>query len=505
MPCESTEQGQTSVLYPPFSGVSPEEGFPSPRSLKWILTVLLVYFGLRLVFYAATISPYVPPDEVDYVGISSVFSKVPFLPDNSTETYTYGLITNTPYLYYWIMGRFLTLNFFGISDLLFLRLINIPLAFATIFFVWRTLRLLTDDRLTQILLIVAITNTRMFSFLSASAHYDNLNTLLAAMAVYYLLAFFRTRSGNLLAASFCCQLAGSLTKASFLPLVLVLNVILLIHEFRGLRLLPGRLIAYFHAPGWRRLCLTFGIFLGLSLNIHLYGGNYFHYGSLTPGMSQVLSTDTAMQNRIEARNRIFSLFKEDRISMEEALAMTSQISHPGDRAGAINLIFNHAALKNNKFRLLGPIEYMVPWSQQMSACFFGICGHIAMPNYAPTIWPFAALSVLAVLGILVRWRPWDTDRLPLYLMVIAAFYVFFLMYGVNYQNYLYYELLVMQLQGRYLFPVLGPIYVLSSYYLLRLFRGRYMRLGVFSAAAVIFIASDFPYFLLHATPDWFAH
>ena len=152
------------------------------------------------------------------------------------------------------------LNVFGIPDLLFLRLLNIPFAFATIYFVWRMLRLLTDDRLTQILLIVAMTNTIMFSFLSAFVTYDNLTNLLAAMAMYYLLAFFQTRSGDLLAASFLCQLAGSLTKISFLPLVLVLNILLLIHEFKNLRDLPGSLKDYFQAAGWQRLGLALGIF-----------------------------------------------------------------------------------------------------------------------------------------------------------------------------------------------------------------------------------------------------
>jgi hypothetical protein len=31
-----------------------------------------------------------------------------------------------------------------------------------------------------------------------------------------------------------------------------------------------------------------------------------------------------------------------------------------------------------------------------------------------------------------------------------------------------------------------------------------MRLGIFIAATLIFVVSDFPYFLIHATPEWFA-
>ena len=84
--------------------------------------------------------------------------------------------------------------------------------------------------LPRLLLLVALTNTAMFSLLSASVSYDNLTNLLAAMAVYYLFAFFKNRSADQLAASILCQLAGSLTKMTFLPLVLALNLLLLIYE-----------------------------------------------------------------------------------------------------------------------------------------------------------------------------------------------------------------------------------------------------------------------------------
>jgi hypothetical protein len=212
-------RGKSAKAEPSRITANPGETFPSSCHLKWSLIFLLVYFGLRLVFFAVTISPYVPPDENTHFELSRIFSTVFFLPQNSPETYEFGLVTNIPWLYYWIMGRLLALNFFGIPDLLFLRLLNIPFAFATVYFVWRTLRLLTDDRLSQMLLVVAMTNTIMFSFLSAFVSYDNLTNLLAAMAVYYLLAFFKNRSGDMLVISFLCQIAGSLTKVAFLPLV----------------------------------------------------------------------------------------------------------------------------------------------------------------------------------------------------------------------------------------------------------------------------------------------
>ena len=482
---------------------NPVEQLPSSRHLKWFLTVLLAYFGLRLLFYAITVSPYVPPDENTHVGVSRIFSTVPFLPENSPETYQYGLVTNIPYLYYWTMGKLLTVNFFNMPDLLFLRLLNIPFAFGTVYFSWRTLRLLTDDRLSQLLLIVATTNTIMFSFLSAFVSYDNLTNLLAAAAVYHLLAFLKNRSGDLLAISLLYLLAGSLTKVSFLPLVLILTMLLFIHEAKNIRLLPGVLSGYFKTAGWRQWGFAICILLGLALNIQHYGGNYLHYGNLAPEMFDVLSPDKAMQNRLAARSLIFFQFKEGRISRAEALAMTSQINHPGDRADAIYLIENYDALKSSKTELLGPLDYLIFWVPQMAAGIFGIFGHIQMANRGPTIWPFAVLGMLTILGILFRWRPGEAGWLSSCLMAIAVFYGLFLLYFVNYSGYLDCGALGIALQGRYIFPVLGPIYVISSFYLPHLFRNERLRLGVSSAACIIFIASDFPYFLLHATPEWF--
>jgi hypothetical protein len=153
---------------------------------------------------------------------------------------------------------------------------------------------------------------------------------------------------------------------------------------------------------------------------------------------------------------------------------------------------------------MGPLAYLVYWVQQTPASIFGILGHLTMLNHGPMMWPFVVLSILTGYSILIRWRPWDASWLPSCLMMISACYGLFLIYGVNYKIYLSFASPVLALQGRYIFPVLGPVYVLSSYYLLRLFRSDYVRLGVAIAVSILFIASDFPFFLLHVTPDWFA-
>src|SRR6185369_1876135 len=363
----------------------------TPNFLKWATTLLLVYFGARLLFFALTVSASVPPDEVTHAGLCKVFSKVLLLPDNGPETYEFGLVTNIPWLYYWLMGKLLHLNFFGIPDLVFLRLLNIPFAFGTVFFVRRTLLLLTDDRLAQLLVVVVMTNTAMFSLMSASVSYDNMTNLLAAMAVFYSLAFFKQRSGHLLAAAILVQLAGCLTKITFLPLVLVLNLLLVIHELKNLRHVPAELKRCLRTSGRRSWLFGLAILIALGLNLNLYAGNYLRYGTLTPSMSAVLSPEIAMNYRLDARGIIFDRYRNGKISYMEALILTGEIKHPGDKADTFYLLMNY---------------------ENMEATIFGIKAHLIMVKDARYLVPIYAVMSLALLGFLIRWRPRDSGWLP---------------------------------------------------------------------------------------------
>lgn len=479
------------------------KGIAFSSTFNWPAILLLVYFGLRLIFFAISISPHVPPDEVTHFGKCTIFSKVFLLPDNTDASHPFGLVTNIPWLYYWIMGKLLVLNFFGMPDLLFLRLLNIPFAFGTIYFAWRMLRLLTDDRLPQFLLIVAMTNTLMFSFLSASVSYDNLTNLLAAMALYYLFAFFKERSVTMLAASILCQLAGCLTKNTFLPLVFVMSIVLIFHELRNFRALPSALKGWLHDSGKRGLGLVLAIVLGLVLNLQLYGGNYVRYRTLEPETYDVYPLEHALEYRLAARNYIFTLFREGRITVGKAGEMAAKINHPGDRADTISLVGNYARLQQNGEKPIGFLLYSALWTRNMLEGTFGIKAHLGMANHGLSFIPLAVLILLTGIAFLVRWRPWDNAWLPSSMAVISVFYGCYLLYKINYPAYLEYNDYIMTVAGRYMFPVLGPIYVLFSYYLLRLFKGRNARLGVSVAGALIFIVCDFPFFLSNVTSDWF--
>lgn len=474
------------------------------KKFKWLELVLFVYFGFRLIYFAVTISPYVPPDEVTHFGVSTIFSKAFLLPDNSPASYQYGLVTNIPWLYYWIMGKLLHLNIFGVPDLVFLRVLNIPLAFATVYFVRRLTTLFTDDIIVRLLVVVAMTNTLMFSFVSASVSYDNLTNLLAAMSFYYLTSFFKNRSAVCLAKSVICVLAGSLTKNTFLPLVPLFLMLLIVREVGNIGSFVPKARAMFRDRGRAGVVLLMAILVGLLLNIQLYGGNYLRYQAIIPSIENVLPLEQAMQYRLAARGIILKQFRQGQISLEQAHEMASRITHSGDRQDTLTLIDNYAYRQQSGFRPIGPLPYTAIWFLQMLSTSFGIKAHIGMPNHGLSFIPLTVLLLFVITAFVVRWRPWDMDWLPTSLLAVSACYAVFLVVMINYPAYQESTDIVMSVAGRYIFPVMGPVYVLSCLYLLRLFKGEKMRLGLAVFAALALIYSDFPFFLTRVTPEWYA-
>jgi len=474
------------------------------KQFKWLELVLFAYFGLRLIYFAVTISPLIPPDEVTHFGVSSIFSQVFLLPDNSTASYQYGLVTNIPWLYYWIMGKLLHFNFFGVSDLVFLRILNIPFAFVTVYFVRRLATLFTDDIIVRLLVVVAMTNTLMFSFVSASVSYDNLTNMLAAMSFYYLTAFFKNRSAGFLAIAVICILAGCLTKITFLPLVPLFFLLFVVREAGNIGSFASKAGALFKEQGKAGLVMMVAILVGLLLNIQLYGGSYLKYKTISPSLENVLSLEQAMQYRLFARGKIFEQFRLGQISLDQAHEMASHITHPGDRKDTLSLVENYAYKQQVGFKPLGPLPYTAMWTLQMLSTSFGIKAHIGMPNHGLSFIPLTVLILFVIAAFIVRWRPWDIAWLPTSLLAVSVCYAAFILVRINYANYLDSRDIVMTVAGRYIFPVMGPVYAVACFYLLRLFKDEKMRLGLAVFAALVLILSDFPFFLAKVTPEWFS-
>jgi hypothetical protein len=298
-------------------------------------------------------------------------------------------------------------------------------------------------------------------------------------------------------------LAGCLTKTAFIPLIPLFALLFVIHEARNFQTLFSDMGAFFKAPGRLGVTVLVGILVGLLLNIQLFGGNYLKYKTINPGVETVLPLEKAMQYRLTARNYIFREFRQGRITIEQAQEMASHITHPSDREDTMGLVVNYAYAQQVGFKPLRPFPYTTMWILQMLSTSFGIKAHIGMPNHGFSFIPLTLLLLCVLTAYVVRWRPWDLNWLPSGLVGISVCYAAFLLIKINYPNYIDSTDIVLTVAGRYIFPVMGPVYVVSCLYLMRLFKGENGRLALAVFTALVLLFSDFPFFLSNATPEWY--
>ena len=297
---------------------------------------------------------------------------------------------------------------------------------------------------------------------------------------------------------------GMLTKVTFLPYVFILLAVFLFHERKNFRLLPSAAVALFSPFRRKTVVLLMLCMLFMAADANLYIGNLIKYGKLKPGMDKVLGLEQAMQHRIFARGHVVRLFRQGKISYTEAKEMAIRnIKHLGDRQGALLLLETAAREKAaNKKSRIDRFRYAFVWADLMLGKIFGIMGHLSMEKRGTEKAPYF-LIFFAAGGLLVRrMRVVDLHGTGIYLLIIAVFYALILMQLINYKSYFNYGIIVLGLQGRYIFPVLVPIYVLTAYYLAGSGSKRW-QWGTFITVAAFFVHSEFPWFMGYVSPYWF--
>src|SRR5687767_4774660 len=102
------------------------------------LVAVLVIFFLQCLTLALIIKPTIPPDEIYHFEISEIQAK-DLDPFNNNEygANHLGDISRRQLLYHYINGRLIKLNFFGIDNLLFYRLISIVYSLFTLLFSYK--------------------------------------------------------------------------------------------------------------------------------------------------------------------------------------------------------------------------------------------------------------------------------------------------------------------------------------------------------------------------------
>jgi len=466
----------------------------------WIIILLGVYFIGRLFYFAFSVGPGVPPDEMTHIGIARLYAETLFGIEDSDASLRYGLVTHQPYLYYFLIGKAAAL--LGSTDYTTLRVLNIGFALAFLVVAYRLSLLLLKSRLMRLLFFVMLTNTLMFSFLSASINYDNLANLLALCAIYFLVRHLHSARPADLLLFLISTMLGLLTKGTFLMLAPVFVLVWLLSRRRMLWLDLQQLLQEIRSGSGYIRSLAVVVLLCVVANLSLYGLNLVRYGHIVPGCAQVLTHEKCMENRIYARNWVVSQYRVGKLSYMEAWRATGLIRHPGDIAHARRLLNNARQYKMAKPENLNMLDYMhLVWDQAVKPSIFGIQAHRSMLRTPNELWAYGLVCFVALLLMVRTIRFGGPDNLWLGMAAIVFGYYLFLVGYYNYTGYLQHHALLLGVQGRYLFHVLVPAYLLMAEFLLRPFP-KWGRIAVVGVVAGLFIMGDFPYYLSHVTETW---
>jgi hypothetical protein len=325
---------------------------------------------------------------------------------------------------------------------------------------------LTEDKLKHILVMFMLANTLMFVFLSSSVGYDPLVLLFSFLSIILVLKLLKRNSLILLIILIISLLAGMLTKISFLPIVLVIGGFTIIHLFKEKKGYLKEIRDFLKRKEQLKylipLLVIMCFFLFLSLNLYL--SNIIKHKSFTPSCTQVMTEEDCM------KSGEFSSYSE---------------------------IHENAPPREERIE---PYWYVPHWVHLMTDRTYGIFGHKTMMlSYNQ----FASYFTLLILGSILFIRKFDIkNNKQIFLVVLSLSYISILMFYTNYQGYLSYGLLHAAVQGRYIFPVIVPIYILIVYGLLS-FKNKYIRAIIFWVVLFIYLYGNIPFFIKNFTEDWF--
>ena len=450
--------------------------------------VAFAWFAARLLFFALSISPAVPPDEETHVGRILVSSRTWLLPSPRPEDHALGLLTHRPFLYAWTLGRLAAM---GLGDLTALRLVNAAMALGTAWFGLRFIRVVSRETGTHVVFVVLLTHSLMFTGIGAAVSYDNGTNLLAAASFYYCVRLFHSSHPRNLAVLLLTLGLGCLTKRSFLPLAALVVMAVAVHE-------RARFGEWRHQLAGVGRPLTTAVVAVALVNGALYGGNLLHFGRLVPGFDQVVGREAARENRIFARDDILDGYREGRLEFREAMKRNASIQHAGDRDSTRQQL--EGLRQRGDWRMSFP-TYVFWWGRIMLDRCMGYFGHQVIHRLAWEQIGYAGVLLLALGLYLARWRK-RRSLLAGPVGILALAYATVLLLLVNYPNYLEKGILDAGVQGRYLFPVWVP---LMGWLATSLWENppRVLRTPIAALVCGFFVWGDLPIFLQRTTKVWF--
>lgn len=448
------------------------------NSPKIVLFILVGAFLTSSLFLALNLQTGIIPDEPAHFIFSKHFASTWGIPPDTYETYSWGwYIEQNPFLYYWVNGRIInTLHLLKPSaddweTLITLRLANVIFAFGSILFCFLLSKELILNPWWQLLPIFLLTNTLMFVFLAGGVNYDNLANLLSMAGLYFFVRIFTRHDFLINSLAWMIFIGlGALVKYTILPLALAMSLAWLVYTiFQKRKIFPLCI------RNIKFIVLSFILLCLIASNFALYGINLIRHQSLTPPCREILVEAQCKISPYEKRDQ--RIANHPKMTIEESI----QQGYPS------------------------PIKYaFVDWVKNMLLRSFGMIGHKSyFPLQLITLYQVLFYGMLG-LGIfnLLYWR---RISLPIAsLLWITAFYALVLLLK-NYNSELVYNFTHIAFQGRYIFPVIGAIYVLytkvlenTPFWILRTFF-LVATISVYLAGGPVIILQGYHSFL----SDWF--
>ncbi|MHB0923698.1 MAG: hypothetical protein ACYC3H_07015 [Bellilinea sp.] len=425
------------------------------QSPKIVLITLILIFAFYSVFLALNLQEAIIPDEPAHITFSKHFAQTIGIPEDVPQTINTGwYIQQNPFLNHWLNGRAINLLELMVPSatdrqiLIFLRLISVAYSIGTVFFCYLISKEIIKDVWWRLLPVFLLTNTLMFVFISGGVSYDNLANLLSMAALYFVVRVFNGKDfiTNSLAWMILIFL-GTLVKFTILPLALFMGILWLIF------LLVRRKQIIFVKPGKFTQRLLFPILLVIIFaNLGIYGVNLLKYQSVTPVCSDMFTAEQCALSPYVKRYNELAL--DHKLSIIESI----ELGYPN------------------------PLEYVIDsWIPHMLYRIFGILAHKSYsPSHIIILYRFFLLWI-----VLLAFRYVSKPSFTIIsLFCIFLLYALVLLY-LNYNLELAYGFKQIALQGRYLFPVIGSIYVLISYVMTKI-NNNVVRLATLIFTVILF-------------------
>lgn len=379
------------------------------------LALVSAWFVWQMLFFTLVIVRNTSPDEGEHLLTAvTQFESGQFLYAPNEKDVEWGPLDKKVYLYPWLVGTWLHLNFFDTDRLIFARYLNIGLSLMTFVFSLGIYRLLFRSIWTVVLAAIFQSGFLMYTFMAPMISYDTLTNLLSAAALYFFLHYLKDNRLSALASCLLCLLFGSLTKLTVLPLAAFLGLwslaVLIKHGPAQDQIWPsswGQRLQF--------ICLFGLVLFAGTLNFRLHGLNLMNYGSLDPSCSDVWGETAckkvaghAVYKELEEINA-----KEPRMAADEFTRKYFRLAHE-----KLIGIFGHRHF---------------PWHSKYYKDRFN--------------WIYSLSFGLLLLTLRWHWR-----RMFLPVLCTAAFYMAVVLIQ-NYTGYLRYGHFGAGLQARYWFPV----------------------------------------------------